>query len=632
MYTLAYGLEIMTLLCALIGVSLATMSIWQSDLKTHLVTIEKASLGITFGHVVASWILLYGLINYDFSVDYIASYTDLTLPLFYRLTAFWAGQAGSLLFWTLMIALCNAVFQYTTVYKAFSDETKQWYWIFYCLIMAFFSLLLTTWSDPFTTTIPAPVDGRGLNPLLQNPGMIIHPPLLFLGYGGFTIPSCIALAQAMSKSTVNEASWFEAGRPFIITAWIFLTAGILLGAWWAYMELGWGGYWAWDPVENASLLPWLIATAMVHTVIIEQRRNKLHRVNIFLIALTTVSAFFATYLVRGNVVDSVHAFGSGGVGPALLLFVLFSLFVSVVVAFSAEKQEGSQELAGIDTREGFLVFTAWLLITLTIVILFATLWPVISRLWSAQSIGFDQRFYNTVCLPLFALLAALLVVCPYLGWNGGIKEKKNLAIVGIVCVLMLVFCFVFSFTTPLALIASIASIGAITSSLLQIAKPSVRAYLPTLAAHGVHIGVALIVLGVSFSSAYKIEEDIHLASGASHEIGGYTILLNELYEGSAPTFDFLEAELAVFKNEKLVGQLNPQIRIYTKFSQQSFSEVGTMPSLINEFYASLHGLDDNHRAVLRVSINPLVNWIWIGSFLMCMFPFLSLTTNKKRED
>ncbi len=632
MYTIAYGLELMTLLCALIGVTLATFSLWQGDMKTHLATIEKASLGITAGHVIASWILLYALINFDFSVDYVYGYTDRTLPLFYRLTAFWAGQAGSLLFWTLMIALCNAVFQCTSVYKAFSDETKQWYWIFYCLIMAFFALLLTTWSDPFTTTSPAPMDGRGLNPLLQNPGMIIHPPLLFLGYGGFTIPSCLALAQAMSKSVNDEASWFEAGRPFIITAWIFLTAGILLGAWWAYMELGWGGYWAWDPVENASLLPWLIATAMVHTVIIEQRRNKLHRVNIFLIALTTVSAFFATYLVRGNVVDSVHAFGSGGVGPALLLFVLFSLFMSIVISASAPKIEGSEDLAGIDSREGFLVFTAWLLITLTIIILVATLWPVISLLWSAQSIGFDQRFYNTVCLPLFAMLAALLVVCPSIGWNGGIKEKKNLAIIGGACALMLIFCIVFSFTTPLALVASVASIGAITAACIQIAKPSVRNYKPSLAAYGVHIGVALITIGVAFSSAYKVEEDIHLAAGASTEIGGYTLVLNEIYEGTAPTFDFLEAELAVFKNERLVGQLNPQIRLYHKFENQSFSEVGTMPSLINEFYASLHGLDEHSCAVLRVSINPLVNWIWIGSFLMCLFPFLALTTNKKREE
>ncbi len=631
MYTLAHVLELFTLVCALLGVTLACLSLYENKPSKYLALVEKASIGLTSGHILASLILLYALITYDFSVDYVAGYTDLTLPLFYRLTAFWAGQAGSLLFWALMVAICGACFQLTESYRSFSDETKQWYWVFYLFIMAFFGYLLSTSQNPFTTTFPAPPDGRGMNPLLQNPGMIIHPPLLFLGYGGFTIPSCLALAQALSKSVSQERRWSEVSRPFIMTAWIFLSAGILLGAWWAYMELGWGGYWAWDPVENASLLPWLIASAALHTMIIEQRRNKLHRTNIFLMALTTITAFFATYLVRGNVVDSVHAFGSGGAAMPLLLFVVLSTLVALFISIIAKKQ-GEESLCGVETREGFLFFTAWILIAMTVIILLATLWPRISLLWSEQAVGLDAKFYNQVCLPLFTVICAMLAICPYLGWNGGLVDKKNLyTVIGVIVINFVSNAF-FAYENILALFASSVSIGVIASSILQLSKKSTRAFAPKLAAHGVHLGLALIILGVTYSSAYKIERDLDLKKGESAQLGAYVITLNEIYEGRAATFDFLEAELYVSKNGKIIGELHPQKRIYNKFGNQSFSEVGTMPSLKDEIYASLFGLEDGNTAVLRVSSNPLVNWIWIGSFILCLFPFFALETVKRRNE
>ncbi len=632
MYTFAHALELLTLFCALFGAGLAAVTLMKNKLADHLQLIEYASLGITGGHIIASLLLLHAFFHSDFSLVYVSSYSDRALEPFYRITAFWAGQAGSLLFWALMIALCGAAFQFTHSYKSFTDETKKWYWIFYCSIMAFFSLLLTTWSDPFVMQFPVPADGRGLNPLLQNPGMIIHPPLLFLGYGGFTIPSCLALAQAMSKSSLQEDRWLEVTRPFIMTAWLFLSAGILLGAWWAYLELGWGGYWAWDPVENASLLPWLVGTAALHTMIIEQRRNKLHRVNIFLIAMTTVTAFFATYLVRGNVVDSVHAFGDGGVRDALFIFVVTSTLISFFISFAAPKINEEASLAGLESKEGFLVFTAWFLIALTIIILCATLWPIISLLWSEQAVGLDANFYNKVCLPLFTVLAGLLVICPYLGWNGGLINKKDFfTVLGAIVGSAGLFAFL-GYTKPMPLVASALSMGIIASSILQCTKKSTLNFMPRFAAHAVHLGFALIVLGVAFSGPYKIEKDVTLGRGDSTLLGAYTITLNELYDGQAPTYDFLEAELVVSLNGEILGMLSPQKRLYHKFQGMSFSEVGTMPSLGNEVYASLSGLDDMSRAVLRVSVNPLVNWIWIGSTILCIFPFLALRAIKRREE
>ena len=427
MYLAAYILLLLSLLCALGGAGMGAAQLWQGR-HTDLAWPEKANLVIAAGLSAASAILLHALVVSDFRLEYVASYTDLLLPMFYKVTAFWAGQPGSMLFWALMVSLCGVFFQFTRPYKNLSVETRLWYWVFYLSIMAFFALLITAWSNPFLQLSPAPADGRGMNPLLQNPGMILHPPLLFLGYGGFVIPGCLALAQAM-HSDRNEQPWLDVARPFTLTAWLFLTVGILIGGWWAYMELGWGGYWAWDPVENASLIPWLIGTAAIHTGLLQTRRDKLHRVNTFLMALTTVSAFFATYLVRGNVVNSVHAFGEGGVGPALLIFVLSSL----VISFFSSRQAGrgnAAELGGLETREGFLVLTAWMLIAIACVILVATLWPVITTAFGKTSSGLSQEFYNRVCLPLFTVVMALLAVCPWLGWKGGVRDWPRLAPIG----------------------------------------------------------------------------------------------------------------------------------------------------------------------------------------------------------
>lgn len=627
MYLVAYASLLLALLFALGGAGAGVAQLWQGR-DADLGWLEKAHLGVTLCLLVASGVLLTALVNYDFSVNYVASYTDRVLPLFYRLTAFWAGQAGSLLFWALMVALCGALFQFTAAYKALSAETRLWYWVFFLAVMAFFALLLSAWSNPFLRTLPAPADGRGLNPLLQNPGMIIHPPLLFLGYGGFVIPGCLALAQAMHRSE-GEAAWLDVARPFSLTGWLFLTAGIVLGGWWAYMELGWGGYWAWDPVENASIIPWLLGTAALHTGLIETRRGKLRRINIFLMALTTVSAFFATYLVRGDVVNSVHAFGSGGVGPALLIFVLAALVLALFVALAGDKN--GEPVAGLETREGFVIMSAWLFVALSLIILVATLWPVLSVLWSEQPVGLGARFYNRVCLPLFTVLVALLAVCPWLRWKGGVRDWKKFGIVLIVFAAALAFFWRFGMSSALPLMAASLSVACLVSLALQLADRGTRSWLPSLAALLVHTGLALTALGIAFSGPYKTEVETELARGQSVEVGPYTATLKELYEGrdGRGAYTFLEAELTLSRNGREIATVSPQRRVFTKFGNRAFAEAATHPSLGSEFYATLLGLDSQQQAVLRLSANPLVNWLWIGGALMTLAPLLGLSRRRR---
>ncbi|MEG2173512.1 MAG: cytochrome c biogenesis protein CcsA [Desulfovibrionaceae bacterium] len=629
MYIFAYSLQLLALLCALSGAGLAVVQVWQGR-SDALKIIEKSQYMLTAALTVASALLLHALFWNDFSLVYVASYTDRILPVFYRLTAFWAGQAGSMLFWAFSVALCGVFFMLTPAYRKLSDATKLWYWIFFSSIMAFFSLILACWSNPFLLQTPVPADGNGLNPLLQNPGMIFHPPLLFLGYGGFVIPGCLALAQSLSGNRDVEGSWIQVARPFTLLAWLFLTAGIVLGAWWAYMELGWGGYWAWDPVENASLIPWLVGTAAIHTMIVEDRRGKLGRVNVFLMALTTVSAFFATYLVRSGVIDSVHAFGSGSVGMPLLIFILASTLLSFWIALMGKSR--GKPLAGIDSREGFLVLVAWVLLMLSLIIWVATLWPLISKIWTVQAQGLDAGFYNRVCLPLAAMLTVILAICPWLGWGGGVRDKKGAAVVvGVFVGAGALFWFM-GYRHPTAFIASAAAVAAIASFVMLMLDAKVRAVPNAVAAYGVHLGVALLVLGVAFSGPYKQEGDLLLAKGDKGRVGGYEITLVDIVDGVKPGFDYIEGRLEIRKDNVLVGVLAPQRRIYDKFGNQQFSEVDTVASLGAELYASLLGLDTQHRLTVKFSVHPLVNWMWIGGTLMCLFPLFGLRRRKSKQE
>ncbi len=623
MHLLAYLLLVASLLFSTGFGIVAVMQIWQGR-TLILPWMERAHLMVTGLMTVSSLILLWALVNFDFSNVYVASYTSRDLATFYRMTAFWAGQAGSMLFWGWSVAVFGVFFLYSDAYQSLTEQTRLWFWLLFLAIMAFFLLVLTAWSNPFTLYDPAPADGNGLNPLLQNPGMIFHPPLLFFGYGGFAIPGCLALAQALSRQFGHEHSWTDISRNFILIAWLCLTAGIILGGWWSYMELGWGGYWAWDPVENASLIPWLVASAFLHTSVIETRRNKLHRINIFLMALTSISAFFATYLVRSGVVDSLHAFGDGGVGTPLLLFIITFTLISLVVAIGY-RHPNARPLSEIASREGFLVIAAWVLLTLGLIILVATMWPVFSKFWSDNPLGLEPAFYNRVCLPLFVILSALLMVCPWLGWKGGLRDPKRAAMVGaffVVAAVALVLC---GFTIPMAVAGGATAIAGIAGIVLLFATESaMRRNLRSIAAYGVHVGLALTVLGIAISGPYKVEREVEILPGASATVGDYEFTHTTMQQGEERAYIYIRSNLEVRKNGNIVGELHPERRLYHKFRRNAFAEAATLPSLGNELYATLLGTNEEEAAVLKLSVNPLVNWVWIGGTLMCLFPFLGL--------
>ncbi len=720
--SISHNLLLLTLFLTLLGCGFVSyQALYKKSFESNLV--GHVNIVISIIYIFVSLVLLYAFYSYEFSYKYVHDYSDSTLPIFYRLTAFWGGQAGSLLFWALSVVLCGIFFQYTENYKKLSKETRAWYLFFYYISLAFFSLLLTTDNDPFIILNPAPLEGRGLIPLLQHPGMIFHPPLLLLGYGGFTIPACLALAQIISRpNNPTEISWHKSTLNLMLLAWLVLSAGIILGAWWAYMELGWGGYWAWDPVENASLIPWFFATAAIHLGLLSAYRNKGQRLHTLLMGLTYVSAFFATWLVRGNVVASVHAFG-GGVGGTIGLYVLFTFFAVLCLCLMMPQQK-KNSFGGPESKEGLALGTSLLLVTISIIIMLATLWPVISVLpntlfnvGGSASVGLNAGFYNTTIMPLMTVLLAMLTICPWISWSGKIVHKLYFGIVGLVfAISMFISWTFFDIHKAIALIGASVSMACMISWVLYLYHSNYS----KISACLVHIGFAMMGLGVAISGPYQIEQEIALKRGETMKVDDFNIQLNELYhvpafnnavlivskDGKADTIplrhnvpikisgytlsiqsmidnrqmdfgrdvdllvqtpennssviplklatprtigdftvevqalnrnriSFIEVELFVYKNNQLVGSLLPQIRTYSTHLDQRFSEAVTIFSLGKEIYATFSGLDQEERARVRILIQPMVNWIWIGGLIMSIAPFFSifaLRSRNKEED
>lgn len=625
MYIAAYIALLTGFLAALGAGGGALLQLWE-DREDWLPLIKKAQWLVAGCALFASAALLHALFWLDFRVDYVASYTDALLPVFYRLTAFWAGQQGSLLFWALITALCGCAWQLFPHSRLLSARTSLWMWVFFSANMAFFLLLLTSWSNPFLLLDPAPGDGNGLNPLLRNPGMIFHPPLLFIGYAFLTVPACLAMASLASGGD----DWGVQCRGFMLLGWVTLGAGIALGAWWAYMELGWGGYWAWDPVENASLLPWLCATAAMHLLAVKRRTGALGKSSAVVMAFALLLAWVGTWLTRSGVIQSVHAFGEGGVGIPLLIFIIASIICICWLSFTAKRQGSS--LADPLSRSGALLLTAWVFLALDALLLAATLWPALSAISSGPAQGLDAAFYNCVCLPLGAFLILVLAVCVWLGWCGGLSGKtailKLLAACGVFFA-SLGAIWVSGYHQPVALLAASGAIAALCSLCMTICRTGFWADKFSASAFGAHLGIAIIALGIAFSGPYSTTEELFLLVGEKGKAGPYEITLENIHDGQGLDYDYLKAHLNVTHNGREIGQLGPERRIYAKFGSMQFSEVDVISSLGRDIYASLLGVDEDHRVLVSIAVEPLVNWIWIGAAIMCLAPLAGLWRKKK---
>ncbi len=597
----------------------------------------------TLASIALAWLFL----SDSFQVEYVASYSDRALPVFYKLTAFWAGQKGSLLFWAWVLAGFSALVVYNNRREPDSKVTAYVYLVL-AGTLAFFLFLLTVVTNPFEVLGFTPPDGQGLNPMLQNPGMVFHPPTLFLGYIGFTVPFAYAVAAMVTGTT--DAAWIRKTRAWNVLSWIFLTVGIILGGQWAYVELGWGGYWAWDPVENASFIPWLTSTAFIHTAIIQERRGIMRVWNMVLILLTFVLCIFGTYLVRSGVLQSVHDFGATGLGGYFLVFLGITLLGGLyLIAESYDEFRTPGTLESYLSRESTFLFNNVILLALAFATLFGTVFPLISEAVVGNKVTVGQPFFNQVNTPLFLVLLGITGVCPLIGWRKAspanlrknfLRPAVGALVVGAVLVaagirqpyawLAFTLAAFVAGTIVQEFVVAVAARSRLTgeaswNAALRLLWRLRRRY----GGHLVHLGLVLIVVGIAGSSAYKLETQATLSRGESVEIGRYRLEYENFRIYDKFNRTVYAATLGVFAGDDRLGALDAERRYYIN-AKNPTTEVALRTTLREDLYVTMPGLARNGDITVKVAVNPLLVWIWIGGGLMVVGGVLAVIPARRK--
>ncbi len=590
---------------------------------------------------LASAMLVSAFLQNDFRIEYVVHYSEVALPVGYKLAAFWAGQAGSLLLWALVLGVMSVI--YATGARKQSGGEPAAAIVTLSVVLGFFAALMLFAANPFKASEFVPADGEGLNPMLQNIGMIAHPPILFLGYAGFTIPFAMMIGAMVAGRRDNE--WIASTRRWTIASWLFLSIGIILGAQWAYVELGWGGYWAWDPVENASLLPWLTGTALLHSIIVQQQRGMLKCWNVSLIALTFILCIFGTYLTRSGVIDSVHSFGKSLIGTFFLAFLIAaSVFSVILILVRRPILRPEHSLEALLGREGLFTATNVLLLGMTIITLVGTMFPLISRTIAGEQVTVQRSFYNRMVAPLGLVLVALMAAGPLLAYGkaAGKQTLKGLIVPLIAAALVVAGFAVRGLHEAWALIAvGIATVLAFTVTIdlvkAIIVRISVMHENPVSAivnlldgnhrrygGQTVHVGMMLIVVGIVGSSLFSWKQSYQLHPGQSVSFGGQTMTFNQLREVRHGNYSAVEANLTLTNEKGETSTLMPERRFYDK-SQEANSEVAIQSSWRRDVYLTLEGWDNGGQTTaIQVIVNPLVSWIWTGGWILGLGAIVAL--------
>jgi cytochrome c-type biogenesis protein CcmF len=622
---------------------------WQG--RTDLsATVLRSIYAITGCLVVASLALWKGLVSHDFNIEYVAGYTSRNLPSAYIFSAFWAGQKGSLLFWAVVLSLFSSAAQLLT-------PRRYGYLMPYvagvtAAVITFFVMVMLFAADPFERLAFTPADGRGLNPQLQNVGMIIHPPMLYLGYISLTIPFAFAMAALLSRRL--DTGWIHAIRKWTLVSWLFLAIGITLGMWWAYVELGWGGYWAWDPVENASLLPWLTMTAFLHSVMIQEKRGMLKRWNFSLVIGTFLLSIFGTFITRSGVIASVHSFTQSNVGYFFLAFLVIAAVLSFTLLYTRwSLLEAEVRLESVVSREAAFLFNNLLLVGIAFSVLWGTLFPILSELVRGTKITVGVPFFNRVNVPLGLLLLALTGVGPLIAWRKASTSNLKRQFIapvasGLLTLVALLAVGVRDFYATVAL----ALAGFVAGTIVQEFYRGVRARRRM---HGesiplalgrliernrrryggyiVHLGV--LIYFVAFAGmAFKREQEATLKPGDSVAMTspfGHSYRFTHMGVSQYETLNRIvsAATVQVTKNGRPLGLMSSEKRQHVdSFKRPTFepsTEVGIRSNLQEDLYIVYAGsVNGTEEAVYRFNINPLVWWVWFGGLVLALGGILTM--------
>src|SRR5947199_4494727 len=595
--------------------------------------------------LVAVFSLEWALFQHDFNVEYVAAYTSRNLPIFYTWSALYAGQKGSLLFWATVLSLFGSLALLLTARR--HRELLPYVAGVVCTVATFFiSVMLFGQANPFHRLAYTPLDGNGLNPQLQNPGMVFHPPMLYLGYISITIPFAFAMAALLSKRL--DVDWLVAIRKWTLLSWLFLSIGICLGMWWAYVELGWGGYWAWDPVENASLLPWLTMTAFLHSVMIQEKRGMLKKWNLALIIGSWLLSIFGTFITRSGVISSVHSFTQSRVGYFFLAFLIVAATASFALyATRLPLLEAEGKLESMVSREASFLFNNLLLIGIAFSVLWGTLFPILSELVQGTKVTVRPPFFNQVNVPLGLALLALTGIGPLIAWPRASLPNlpRQFAVPATVGGFTLLVLLVGGMRDLYALLA-IALGGFVAATIVQEFARGARArhrqygeaYPLALArllgrnrrrygGYIVHTGI--VILFVAFAGmAFKTETEATLRPGESASLRSpyghtYTFTHLGISQYDALNRQITAATVEVRRNGKPIGFLTPEKRQHVDGLGRPTFQPSTDPAIMSMLREDLYGVlggtvDGTEQAVFRFTINPLVWWVWYGGMVVAL--------------
>ncbi|MGV0980792.1 MAG: heme lyase CcmF/NrfE family subunit [Polynucleobacter sp.] len=592
---------------------------------------RPAAQTVFFLLAIAFVILAWSFYSNDFSVLYVAEHSNSQMPVIYRLGAVWGGHEGSLLLWIFLLSTWTILVAQLS--KSLDEFMVARVIGVLGLVTTGLLLFVLTTSNPFERLLPAAQDGRSLNPLLQDPGLVFHPPMLYMGYVGFSVAFAFAIASLLSGRL--DAAWARWSRPWTTAAWVFLTLGIALGSWWAYYELGWGGWWFWDPVENASFIPWLVGTALLHSLAVTEKRGGFKSWTV-LLAITAFSlSLLGTFLVRSGVLTSVHAFATD---PRRGIFILIFLVLVVGSSLTLYAWRAPKSTLGgkfsFTSRETFILLGNVFLVVSAASVLLGTLYPLLIDALHLGKISVGPPYFNSVFVPIMVPLLVLMGIGPWTSWKNSnlLDVIKRLWIAALVAVIAAALIpFVMGEFTWLSSLGFLLAFWVITSGVLQIIRQA-KAGKPTRSFIGMqiaHLGIAVFVIGVTMVGAYQEEKDVRMLAGESVSVGGYDIQLKSVSAVPGPNYKAMQGTFLLTRNGKLEATMYPEKRSYFS-STMPMTEAAIDAALTRDIYVSLgEELEDKAWAV-RVYYKPFVDWIWGGCLLMALGGVLAMSDKRYR--
>ncbi|MFC0323494.1 heme lyase CcmF/NrfE family subunit [Gallibacterium melopsittaci] len=599
------------------------------------------ALGLFISLSFAFFGLMYLFAINDFSVQYIVNNSNSQLPIYYRLSAVWGSHEGSLLLWIWLLSCwCLAVAIFS---RQLPQESVARVLAVMGMISIGFLVFVIFASNPFTRTFPDfPVDGKELNPMLQDIGLIFHPPLLYMGYVGFSVAFAFSIASLMSGNL--DTAWARWSRPWTLAAWCFLTLGIVLGSWWAYYELGWGGWWFWDPVENASFMPWLAGTALLHSLAVTEKRGSFKAWTVLLAILVFSLCLLGTFLVRSGILVSVHAFASD---PTRGLFILAYLVVVIGGSLGLYAYKGS-EIRSRDnfqrySRESMLLLNNILLMTALAVVLLGTLLPLAHKQLGLGSISIGAPFFDQMFLIIMVPFALLLGIGPLVKWRRDqFSAIRKPVVISVIAMALFGFALPFVIADKITVSAVLGSMMTLIIALLSLYELQQRATHRTGFLQGLtklsrshwgmflaHIGVAVTVFGIAFSQNFSIEKDVRMNIGDSVNVAGYDFKFNQVQDNNGPNYLGATASIVVSKGQQYITTLNAEKRFY-QVSRMSMSEAAIDGGITRDLYAALGERLDNGAWAVRLYYKPFIRWIWFGGLLMAIGGVLCIFDRRYR--